>query len=78
MTGSVRTTSQREIICCICAEPIPLEASHTDERGESVHEECYVRKTISRFRSANVVHVSENWFSSIIVRFYALRVTDNC
>jgi len=78
MTGSVRTTSQREIICCICAEPIALETSHTDERGESVHEECYVRKTISRFRTASVVHVSENLFSSIIVRFYALRVTDNC
>ena len=78
MTGSVRSTSQRSITCCICAGPIPLETSHTDERGESVHEECYVRKTISRFRTASVVHLSENWFSSIVVRIQCpLRVTDN-
>jgi hypothetical protein len=69
MTGSVRSTPQRDILCSICAAPIPLETSRTDEHGESVHEECYVRKTISRFRISSVVHLSENWFSSIIVRF---------
>jgi hypothetical protein len=79
MTGFARFTSQRDMICCICAGPIPLETSHTDERGESVHEECYVRKTISRFRTASVVHLSENWFSSIVVRFQReVRVIDNC
>ncbi len=78
MTGSPRSTSQRGIICGICSGPIPLETSMTDERGESVHEECYVRKTISRFRTASVVHLSENWFSSIVVRIQCtLRVTDN-
>jgi hypothetical protein len=78
MTGFARFTSQRDILCCICAEPISLENSNTDERGESVHEECYVRKTISRFRTASVVHLSENWFSSIVVRFqHTVRVTDN-
>jgi len=78
MTGFARFTSQRHILCCICAEPISLENSNTDERGESVHEECYVRKTISRFRIASVVHLSENWFSSMVVRFqYTLRATDN-
>jgi hypothetical protein len=78
MAGFARSTSQGSISCCICAEPIPLEISNTDERGASVHEECYVRKTISRFRTASVVHLSENWFSSIVVRFQrTVRVTDN-
>ena len=79
MTGPAPSTSQRSITCCICAGPVSLETSNTDERGESVHEECYVRKTISRFRAASVVHLSENCFSSIIVRIQCtLRVTDNC
>lgn len=79
MTGSARSTSQRSLTCCICAQPIPLETSNTNERGESVHEECYVRKTISSFRTASVVHLSENWFSSIVVRLQReVRVIDNC
>lgn len=83
MTGSTRTRSQRDITrcictCCICAGPIALETSNTDERGESVHEECYVRKTISKFKTASVVHLSENWFSSVVVRCQrTLRVTDS-
>jgi hypothetical protein len=78
MTGSARFTLQRSIVCRICAEPVSLETSNTDERGESVHEECYVRKTISRFRTATVVHLSENWFSSVVVRFQrTFRVPDN-
>ncbi len=78
MAGFARFISQRDILCCICAEPVSLETSNTDERGESVHEECYVRKTISRFRTARVVHLSENWLSSIVVRFQqTVRVTDN-
>jgi len=78
MTGFARFTSQRDITCCICAQPISLENSNTDERGESVHEECYVRKTISRFRTASVAHLSENCLSSIVVRFQrTVRLTDN-
>jgi hypothetical protein len=70
MTGSPQYASQRGIVCCICAGPIPLETSNTDERGKAVHEECYVRKTIfSRFRTASAVHLPENWLSSIVVRF---------
>ncbi len=66
------------ITCCICAGPVALETSNTDERGESVHEECYVRKTISKFKTASVVHLSENWFSSIVVRIQrTFRVTDS-
>ena len=39
-----------QYLCCICNSPIPLETSNTDESGNPVHEECYVRKTISKFR----------------------------
>ena len=78
MTGSTRSRSQRNITCCICAGPMALETSNTNERGESVHEECYVRKTISKFKTAGVVHLSDNWFSSTVVRFQpTLRVTDS-
>jgi hypothetical protein len=69
MTGFSQFTSPQGIVCCICAGPIPLEASNTDERGKAVHEECYVRKTISRFSTASAVQISENWLTSIIVRF---------
>ena len=79
MTGSARSTSLRNTTCRICAGPIPLENSNTDERGESVHEECYVDKTIAGFRRSSVIHLSVNWFSSLVVRIQCiLRVTDNC
>jgi hypothetical protein len=79
MTGSAKYASQRVIVCCICAGPIPLETSKTDERGKAVHEECYVRKTISRFRKANLAHLRENWLSSRAGRFQLRhRVTDSC
>jgi hypothetical protein len=28
--------------CAICSEPVNLEESKTDERGQAVHENCYV------------------------------------
>ncbi len=31
-------------ICCVCAKPVSLESSKTDERGHAVHEECYLFK----------------------------------
>jgi hypothetical protein len=77
MTGSAQYASQRGIVCCICSGPIPLETSKTDERGKAVHEECYVRKTISRFRTASAVRLPENWLSSIVVQSQLrFRVTD--
>ncbi len=30
--------------CSICNKPAPLETAKTDERGQIVHEECYVFK----------------------------------
>jgi hypothetical protein len=28
--------------CAICKEPVKLEDSKADERGQAVHEDCYV------------------------------------
>ena len=63
--GSAHDALQQSLVCCICTGLVPLETSNTDEHGRAVHEECYVRKTISRFRSNSAVHVAENWLSSI-------------
>jgi len=46
MTGSAR------YVCCICAMPIRLETSKTDEHGHAVHEECYVCKMISKIQTS--------------------------
>lgn len=32
------------VICSICGRRVNLETSKTDEDGQAVHEECYVRK----------------------------------
>lgn len=47
MTNSDQPMS-RPIVCCICSGRIPSETSKTNERGNAVHEDCYVRQTISR------------------------------
>lgn len=36
--------------CSICGWSITLELSKTDEAGKAVHECCYVRRTVSKFR----------------------------
>jgi hypothetical protein len=36
--------------CSICGWSVTLELSKTDERGKAVHEPCYVRRTLSKFR----------------------------
>jgi hypothetical protein len=50
MTGYARGASQQSTVCRVCTIPIPLETSKTDEHRKAVHEQCYVRKTISRYR----------------------------
>jgi hypothetical protein len=30
--------------CSICNEPVEIETAKTDENGEAVHEDCYVRR----------------------------------
>ena len=78
MTGPTYYFSRQSVVCSICAIPLPLETSRTDEDGKGVHEECYVRKTISRFRTATSLQLPENWFNSIVVRFQRrFCVTDN-
>jgi hypothetical protein len=61
MTGSAQDAPQPRLVCCICAGQVALEASKTDAHGKAVHEECYVRQTISRFRRGRVVRLSRNW-----------------
>ncbi len=74
MTGYARDA----LVCCVCTIPIPLETSKTDEHGKAVHEECYVRKTISQFKRGRAIHLLGDWFGSISVRFNPrLGVTDN-
>jgi hypothetical protein len=29
-------------ICPLCSQPIELETANTDEKGQAVHEDCYV------------------------------------
>jgi len=78
MTGPTYYFSRQSVVCSICAIPLPLETSRTDEDGRGVHEECYVRKTIFRFRTAASLQLPENWFNSIVVRFQRrFFVTDN-
>jgi hypothetical protein len=69
MTGPTYYFSRQSVVCSICALPLPLETSRTDEDGRGVHEECYVRKIISRFKTASSLQLPEHWFSSIVVRF---------
>ncbi len=33
-----------EIRCALCSNPVQLETDPTDENGQAVHEECYVKK----------------------------------
>ena len=32
--------------CSICNEPVEVEAAKTDEDGQAVHEDCYVRRMV--------------------------------
>jgi len=54
MKGFAQPAAQPGAVCCICAGPISLENCKTDESGEAVHEDCYVRQTIAEFRAAGV------------------------
>jgi hypothetical protein len=69
MTGFAHSASLQNLVCCICNSPVSLETCNTDERGGAVHEECYVRETISKLRTGNAVHIRKNWLRSMVVRF---------
>jgi hypothetical protein len=78
MTGPTYYFSRQSVVCSICSIPLPLETSRTDEDGRGVHEECYVRKIVSRFRTASSLQLPENWLNSVVLRFQRkFCVTDN-
>jgi hypothetical protein len=69
MTGCAGSALPENVVrCCICAGPIPIESCKTDEHGKVVHEECYVRQTLSTFGTAHISHAPGNWLSSVLVR----------
>ncbi len=45
-------TSQWRPRCAICTEFVNLEESKTDERGQAIHEECYVQRVVKKSQSA--------------------------
>ena len=54
--------------CSICGWSITLELSKTDEGGKAVHECCYVRKTLSKFRKS-IDEQSENGRSRRLILY---------
>lgn len=46
-------------LCSICGWSVTLELSKTDERGQAVHESCYVRRTLSEFRKPD--ELPQSW-----------------
>jgi hypothetical protein len=34
---------KRIVVCVICGKPLAIEIARTNEQGQPVHEECYVR-----------------------------------
>lgn len=71
MTGNIQHPSRHSVVCSICSVPLPLETSKTDEDGNGVHEECYVRKTVSGSKPANTLQLPANWFELIMARLRA-------
>ena len=66
MTGSAQIRSElRALACCICAGPIAVEASMTDEHGKAVHEDCYVRKMISKAATVRPANLLESWLRTL-------------
>ena len=47
MTPLLRATPY----CCMCGMPVKLESCKFDERGQPVHEDCYVAKLVADSRA---------------------------
>jgi hypothetical protein len=41
---SIRLSEEASAHCRICTRSVSLETSKTDEAGNAVHEDCYVRE----------------------------------
>jgi hypothetical protein len=39
----LRRRSDGQILCPFCHEPVEIANAKTDEDGQAIHEECYVR-----------------------------------
>jgi len=46
--------------CSICGWSVTLELSKTDEGGKAVHECCYVRRILSKFRKP-IDELPQSW-----------------
>jgi len=46
--------------CSICGWSVTIELSKTDEEGKAVHECCYVRRTLSEFRTP-IADLPQSW-----------------
>jgi len=53
--------------CSICGWSVTLELSKTDEGGKAVHEFCYVRRTLSKFREP-IDELAQSWALTAIDR----------
>jgi hypothetical protein len=51
--------------CSICGNFVALEASNTDEQGRSVHEECYVGRTVALFAAQQSARRAQESASSL-------------
>lgn len=34
-------------VCSICKQPVRLETAKTDEKGQAVHEDCYLQRLMA-------------------------------
>lgn len=65
--SSLYAWKEPNIRCSICARRITLELSKTDEQGQAVHEECYVRRTVARSTMPIVQdRVSPKWTNALL------------
>jgi len=61
MTVSLPQHSKELITrCSICGGSVTVELSKTDEGGMAVHESCYVRRTLSNFRTS-IDELPKSW-----------------
>jgi hypothetical protein len=44
------TRIEHSPICALCSEHIELETANTDEKGQAVHEDCYVSFIVAKYR----------------------------
>lgn len=48
---TLRRSNSGQRTCPVCNEPVLLETCKTDENGQATHEECYVERICSHWKS---------------------------